>query len=300
MQNKAQLNQQYGIKDQLQFTQDVDGFVMVDISNQYASARISTYAGQVISFLPNNTAEEVLFLSDKVVYKDGKAIRGGIPVCWPWFGDDTSGFGRPSHGFVRNQPWSVLASATLTDGRTSVTLGISDSEGSRTVWPYKFKLELEVIVGQKLEVKLTTKNVGSKVFRISQALHTYFNISDVDNISVSGLDSKNYLDKIDDFNSKPQLGDVLITEETDRIYQNSPEHVALNDSGFSRTINISSSGSKTTVIWNPWSTSVGKIADLDESSFKHFVCVETANAADDTVTIEANNEHTITAVYEIS
>lgn len=299
MQNQAELNQQFGIKEQLQFNLEVEGFVMVDISNQYANARISTYAGQIVSFQPNNTKEDVLFLSDKVQYVDGKTIRGGTPICWPWFGDDTSGFGRPSHGFVRNQPWTVLASHAFADGRTSITLGITDTEGSRAVWPYTFRLELEVIVGKKLEVKLTTKNTDSREFNISQALHTYFNISDVDNISISGLDSKNYLDKLDDFNSKLQSSDVVISEETDRIYQNAPEYVILNDSGFDRAINITSSGSQTTVIWNPWSTAVTRIADLDDSSYRNFVCVETANAADDTVTIQAGSEHTITAIYEI-
>jgi len=300
MQNQAELNQQFSIEDQLQFSQEVDGFIMVDISNQYAKARVSTYAGQVISFVAHDTTEDLLFLSDNVVYEDGKAIRGGTPICWPWFGDDTSGYGRPSHGFVRNQPWTVIASQSLSDGRTSITLGLSDSEGSLTVWPYKFKLELEVIVGQTLEVKLTTTNTGSKAFTISQALHTYFNISDVDNIKVSGLDGKNYLDKLEGFKSKVQTGDVALSEETDRVFQDSPEEVFMSDSGFSRTIKIASSGSKTTVIWNPWSTSVTKIADLDESSYRNFVCVETANAADDMVTIAAGKSHTMTALYEIS
>lgn len=299
MQNQAQLNQQFGISSQLQFNQEVDGFIMVDISNDFATARVSTYAGQVVSFLPNNAVEDVLFLSDKVIYQDGKAIRGGTPICWPWFGDDTSGFGRPSHGFVRNQPWSVLKTESLADGRTSVTLGLEDTEGSRAVWPYKFKLELEVIVGQQLEVKLTTKNRDKKAFSITQALHTYFNISDVDNVSVKGLDSKSYLDKLDSFNSKRQSGSVVLSEETDRVYQQSPENVWLQDVGFERIINIKSSGSNTTVIWNPWSTSVTKIADLDDSSFRNFICVETANAADDTVTIQPSNEHTITATYNI-
>ena len=299
MQNQAQLNQQFGMTNQLQFNQEVEGFIMVDIVNQYATARVSTYGGQVISFLPNGAVEDVLFLSDKLVYQDGKALRGGTPVCWPWFGDDTSGFGRPSHGFVRNQTWTVLASHALDDGRTSITLGLSDSEASRTVWPYKFELELEVIVGKQLEVKLTTKNVGKKAFSITQALHTYFNISDVNNISITGLDNKNYLDKLEGFNSNHQSGDVLISQETDRIYQNSPKNVVLKDSGFDRAINIASEGSKTTVIWNPWSTSVTKIADLDDRRYRNFVCVETANAADDTITVSEGKEHTITAIYEI-
>jgi len=299
IQNTVELNQQFGIKDQLQFNQEVEGFVMVDISNQFANARISTYAGQVISFQPRHTEEDVLFLSDKALYQDGKAIRGGAPICWPWFGDDTSGFGRPSHGFVRNQPWSILATQSLEDGRSSVTLGLTETDSSLAVWPYQFELELEVIVGTELEIKLTTKNTGRNAFVISQALHTYFNISDVSNIAISGLDSKNYLDKLEGFKEKPQRGDVTFTEETDRVYQQAPESVWLKDKGFNRTINIKSSGSNTTVIWNPWSTSVTKITDLDESKYRNFVCIETANAADDIVTIQAKNEHVISAIYEI-
>jgi len=121
----------------------------------------------------------------------------------------------------------------------------------------------------------------------------------VNNISISGLDGKNYLDKLDDFNSKRQSGDVTISEEIDRIYQQAPESVWLKDTGFDRTINIKSLGSNTTVIWNPWLTSVTNITDLDDSSYRNFICVETANAADDMVTIQPNNEHAITAIYEI-
>jgi len=299
MQNEVELNQQFGIKQRLQFSQDVEGFVMVDISNQHAKARVSTYAGQVISFVPNDAVEDVLFLSDKVSYKLGHTIRGGIPVCWPWFGDDTSGFGRPSHGFVRNQSWRVLATHELDDGRTSITLGLTDSDSSRAVWPYKFELELEVIVGKSLELKLTTKNTGNKAFTITQALHTYFNISNAENVSVIGLNGKSYLDKLDDFNSKSQSGDVLIVEEVDRVYQQAPENVVLKDSGFNRDISITSRGSNTTVIWNPWLTSVKNISDLDENSFQNFLCVETANAADDSITIPEGMSHTIVTEYKI-
>ncbi|MDO7667262.1 MAG: D-hexose-6-phosphate mutarotase, partial [Pseudomonadota bacterium] len=100
MQNDTQLNQQFGIKDQLQFSLADNGFIMIDISNQYAKATISTYAGQIISYQPNSATEDLFFLSDKVLYQEGKSIRGGVPICWPWFGDDTSGFERPPHGFV--------------------------------------------------------------------------------------------------------------------------------------------------------------------------------------------------------
>jgi len=300
MQNLVELNKQFSLSDQLYFEQGEEGFVMINISNQYADARISSYGGQVVSYLAKDQLEDLLFLSDKTVYQHGKAIRGGIPVCWPWFGDDTSGFGRPSHGFARNQQWNVVASDALLDGRTSITLGLQDTEESRTVWPYEFELELEVIVGTSLDLKLTTKNMGAKAFTISQALHTYFNISDVTNIAVEGLDEKTYLDKLDGFNAHKQSGDVVFTQEIDRVYCQSPESVLLTDTGFNRKIMIASSGSETTVVWNPWATAIKNIADLDELSYQQFVCVETANAAADVVTVPAGSSHAITASYTIN
>lgn len=310
MQNKETLNQQFGLRNHLQFSQEDEGFVMIDISNDYAKARISAYAGQVLSFKPHTESEDVLFLSDNALYKQDKSIRGGAPVCWPCFGADTSGFGRPFHGFVRNQQWNVIASKQLTDGRTLISLGITDADirislgptyikGSLAIWPYTFKLQLDVIVGENIEISLTTHNVDNKSFEISQALHTYFNISDVSNISIQGLDGKDYLDKLSDFSSKNQVGDVVIENEIDRVYQQTSAPVFLVDKGLNRTVKVTSSGSTTTVVWNPWSKSVTKIADLDKNSYKEFLCIETANAADDVQTIPPGGSHTMTARYEV-
>ena len=299
MQSIEELNKQFGIKDCLHFTQNEAGFVMIDINNECARAQISSYAGQILSFKPHTQSEDVLFLSDKAVYRQGKAIRGGTPICWPWFGDDTSGFARPSHGFVRNQQWNVLASKQMTDGRTQVTLGLNDSKSSLAVWYYKFELVLTITVGETLEIELSTTNKDNKSFDITQALHSYFKISDVDNIVIKGLDSKDYLDKLEGFNLKNQSGDITVSEEVDRIYQYTPKHVLLVDKGLGRTIRISSSGSAATVVWNPWSTSVEKMADLDKMSYRQFVCIETANAAEDKHTIQAGETHTITAQYEV-
>lgn len=301
MQHQDQLNQQFGIKDQLQFSREGNGFVMIDITNQYATAKISTYAGQIVSYKPHNAAEDLLFLSDKVIYEDGKAIRGGIPICWPWFGDDMSGYDRPPHGFVRNQQWNIVSSEALDDGRTSVTLATSDTDMTRELWHYTFILELEIIIGSSLEVKLKTKNTDKHFFTITQALHTYFNISDVSNVLVKGLENKTYIDKLDSFSIKQQQGDITISDEVDRIYQKSPKQVTLTDSGFDRTITITSYGCDTTIVWNPWSTSASKMADLDDDSYRNFVCVETANVFTDSLTIiPAGREHIVRTVFTIS
>jgi len=301
MQNQTQLNQQFGIKDQLQFSQGDNGFVMVDISNSYAKARISTYAGQIISYRPNDEAEDLFFLSDKVQYQEGKSIRGGVPICWPWFGDDTSGFERPPHGFVRNQQWQVLSTETLEDGRTSLTLATNDSDLTRELWHYEFHLELNLIIGSDLQMTLKTKNTGKQFFTITQALHTYFKVSDVSNVLIKGLIGKPYIDKLDSFSIKQQTDDIQISHEIDRIYQKSPKQISLTDSGFNRTITIMSYGSDTTVVWNPWSSSIKNIADLDQESYRNFVCVETANVFTDSLTIiPAGREHIVTTVFSIS
>lgn len=301
MQNHTQLNQQFGIKNQLEFSLGDNGFVMIDISNQYAKATISTYAGQIVSYQPHDETEDLFFLSDKVIYQEGKAIRGGVPICWPWFGDDISGLERPPHGFVRNQQWQVKSTETLEDGRTSVVLSTADNEMTRELWHYKFNLELQFIIGSELELSLKTKNTGKEFFTITQALHTYFKVSDVSNVLIKGLDGKPYIDKLDSLSVKQQTDDISVSQEIDRIYQKSPKEVWLIDSGFNRTITISSYGSDTTVVWNPWSTSSNNIADLNLESYREFVCVETANVFTDSLTIiPAGREHIVTTVFSIS
>lgn len=301
MQNHNQLNQQFAIKDQLQFSLGDNGFVMIDISNQYAKARISTYAAQIVSYQPNDATEDLFFLSDKVQYQEGKAIRGGIPICWPWFGDDTSGYERPAHGFVRNQQWHVLSTESLEDGRTSVILATSDNDMTRELWHYQFNLELQLIIGPSLEVTLKTKNTGKQFFTITQALHTYFKVSDVSNVLIKGLNGKSYIDKLDSFAIKQQTDDIMVSDQIDRIYRKSPQQISFTDSGFNRTITILSYGSDTTVVWNPWSTSVSNIADLDKDSYRNFVCIETANVFSDSLTIiPAGREHVVTTVFSIS
>jgi len=299
MQNIDTLNGQFGIKGQLQFIED-SGFIMVDINNKHAKARISTYAGQVISFQPHTQQNDLIFLSENAVYQTGKAIRGGAPICWPWFGDDTSGYGRPSHGFMRNQQWQVMASNLDLNGITTLVLGASSTDETKAVWPYDFNLILEIKVGKSLELKLTTLNTGNEELTITQAFHTYFKISDVAQITVSGLDGKKYLDKLEGFSESLQTGDVTVSEEIDRVFQAVDNDIYLIDKGFDRKITFSVTGCKTTVIWNPWTTVSSRMTDLDNDDYRRFVCVETANTAKDSVTIAAGKEHSLSVSYAIT
>jgi len=294
-----QLNEQFGINQHLHFELESDGFVMAVLSNKFGSAKVSVYGGQVVSYLPTEAKQDIFFLSEKNNYSPGKAIRGGIPICWPWFGDDVSGYGRPSHGFARNQHWQVSETGINDDGGIYLSLVLTDTESSLVVWPYPFNLLLKVSLTDSLEVALSTTNTGDKPFEFSQALHSYFKVSDITNIVVEGLASKRYLDKLDGFSEKTQSEDVTVSQEIDRIYQDAPRQVFMKDSGHDSKLEITSTGSKTTVIWNPWQEKIKDFSDLNKDNFRDFICIETANAAKDMVNLAAGESHTITASYKL-
>ena len=294
----AQLNEQFGTQNQINFELE-NGFIMMNIVNQYASAKISIYGGQVLSYLPHGQTEDLLYLSKKAIYQQGKAIRGGIPICWPWFADDTSGYGRPAHGFARNQQWKVLATMENIDGSTVVTLGLYDTDDSVAVWPYKFELKLDITVSEKLEIKLTTKNTGRKSFEITQALHAYLNVGNINNLTIANLNGISYVDKTDNFVHKTQVGDVVITAETDRVYQSSPEELIVDDLDINRKIVMESRGCNTAVIWNPWKNTAESMVDLQDEDYKVFIGVEAANADGDVIMIPAGGIHCLQASYSI-
>lgn len=294
-----ELNSQFAIDNTLQLTRSEGDLVMIDIDNEYAKAKISPHGGQVLSFLPKGQTEDVLFLSDKALFEQGRAIRGGIPVCWPWFGDDVSGFGRPAHGFVRNMPWDILETIENNDGSTTVTLSLKSTPETLAIWPHQFELILAITVGEQLTLALTTKNTDNKELTITQALHTYLNVGDVEQVSIVGMDKVNYLDKLENYAENMQSGDITVDKETDRVYQKVPTDTTLIDNVLNRTITINSQSSNSTVIWNPWIESTAKFSDMNNDSYKQFICIETANVFDDSVTIASGASHTLTATFDV-
>jgi glucose-6-phosphate 1-epimerase len=242
----------------------------------------------------------VMFLSDKAYYQSGKAIKGGIPICWPWFGPDPEGLGRTAHGFVRNRMWNMVRSLTTTDGDTQVILGLSDTPETQAIWPQTFKLTLVVTVGESLTVELITRNQGDAPFTLTQALHTYFKVGDINQVQVLGLDGVSFLDKTDGGVKKTQNGAVTISQEVDRVYMNvTAAELVIADTIFDRRICITAQGSKTAIVWNPWVEITASMADLDDADYQRFICVETANAADDVVTIAPGSEARLVANYRV-
>jgi len=294
-----QLNNDYAIAGQLEFVQGKGGFAMARIDNGKGRSLVSVYAGQVLSFQPAKQAHDLLFLSDAAYYQAGKAIKGGIPVCWPWFGSDPEERGRAAHGFVRNRPWMVRATEALTDGDTRITLGLVDSAETRGIWPNAFDLSLQVTVGDGLRVELITRNTGEQPFTISQALHTYFNVGAIDQVQVLGLEDTDYLDKAGDGGRHTQAGAVRFDREVDRIYLDAQPGLVIDDAAFGRRIKITATGSHTAVVWNPWVDISASMGDLRDDDYQRFVCVETANAATDTIEVKPGGACCLGAEYRI-
>lgn len=242
--------------------------------------------------------QDLLFVSDSAYYQQGKAIKGGVPVCWPWFGPDPEGKGRPAHGFVRNRQWEVRSTTESDDG-IKVILGVSVNEQTRNMWPKEFDLSIEIIVGASLEIALITRNPGNHPITITQALHTYFAVGDIAKVEVLGLESRTFIDKLDNDRQKTQKASVKIESETDRIYLDVESPLKISDQSLGRSININSTGAKSSVVWNPWEETAARMADLGNNDYQHMLCVETTNAGPDQVTVESGSEYRLVANFSI-
>ncbi|MGD8843440.1 MAG: D-hexose-6-phosphate mutarotase [Gammaproteobacteria bacterium] len=297
--NLQQLNTRFAIKGQLAVVAGEGGFPCIEVSNRHARARVSVYGGQVLSFRPLDVSEDLLFVSTASQYREGKAIRGGIPVCWPWFGADPEDLGRPSHGLVRNRLWRVLETDALPDGETRIVLGTGDSDDTRAMWPHAFDLRLQITVGSTLGLALVTRNTGDKPFRLTQALHTYFRVADIDRVRVLGLEDTAYIDKTSGGKRNIQSGATTVDTEVDRIYTDVRRELLMVDQGLDRRVRITATGSRTAVVWNPWKHVAEKMADLEAADYRRFICVETANAADEVIEIAPGGEYHLGTHYRI-
>lgn len=297
--NIEQLNSDFGLAGQLRFVEGKGGFPMGEVDNGLARARISLYGGQLLSFQPAEEPEDLMFLSERAYYQEGKAIKGGVPLCWPWFGADPEGLGRPAHGFMRNRHWNVQGAEVLADGATRLRLGVVDTEETRGIWPHPFQLSLRVTVGNDLTLELVTTNPGSEALTVTQALHTYFKVGEIGGVRVLGLEENDYLDKVDGGAQKRQAGPVTIAGEVDRIYIGVQGDLVIDDPALERRIRIASTGSRSAVVWNPWATIAAEMADLADDDYTRMLCVETANAGSDVVSVPPHGEYRLTVRYSV-
>ncbi len=241
----------------------------------------------------------MIWLSSDTTFAKGKSIRGGIPVCWPWFGVHERNNSFPAHGFARTVLWEVVNTQNISSDETQITFRLSTNQLDNNIqkmWPQETVAEYRLTIAKTLTLELTTFNKSNEAITLGQALHTYFNVEDISNTTVYGLEGKTYLDKPDNFNSKTQNGPITINNEVDRVYLDTDDDVTIDNT--KRKIIIKKQGSNSTIVWNPWKEVADKMGDLGEDGYQQMLCVESANAADDTININAGENYTLLVSYE--
>ena len=271
-----------------------NGFPYLEISNQYAHAKIALQGAHIFAYKATDKPA-LLWLSPNATMQEGKAIRGGIPICFPWFGKHKVDSTLPQHGFARTSLWKVVNEEERVDGSTHVRLQLAQTVETRRLWAYDFEVNLDVIVGETLGLTIHISNTGTKPFEVSTALHTYLSISDIENVEVVGLDGTEYYDALTT-STQRQQGKLSIYAEIDRVYQSKQSSMKLLDKD--REIRITSEGSESLVVWNPWKEKSIAMADMSDDGYKTMLCLETANARDDSRVIEVGQTHSLSVVYE--
>lgn len=298
MTTAQQLNRQFGIGGQLSFSEDASGLIVAEIDNAQATASLCLQGAHLMTWRPKSQAVPVVWLSRDAKLAAGKSIRGGAPVCWPWFGAHAAEASYPGHGYARTVPWRVVESGSEPNGATRLTLRLVESEKTRAQWPYASKLDLTVIVGETLRMELTTENTGATDFVIGEALHTYLQIGDIGAVRVTGLDGCEYWDKAGGSALRKQSGAVGFSGETDRVYINTAAECVIEDGKLKRRIHVSKSGSLSTVVWTPWTEKAGKMGDMGQpDGWREMVCVESVNAIENVVKVPAGTRHTLIVEY---
>jgi len=271
-----------------------NGFQIIVIENQSAIAKVALQGAHLFHYQAKGKTP-LLWLSETSFFEEGESIRGGIPVCWPWFGMSKNNTTLPQHGFARISLWEYVDADETDDETTCITLQLQHSKESLVLWPYGFKLQLNITIGKTLTMSLTTENCDDKAFEITQALHTYFDISATENVTVEGLDQKRYLNALTG-KHHTQNGNIIIDREIDRVYQHVSSPLFLIDK--ERTIEITNEGSSSVVVWNPWINKCARMSAMKDDAYKNMLCIETANAFEDARTIQPNQIHTLTTTYK--
>ncbi len=290
------LNDRFAIAEHVSFRAGPGGLAAAQIANAHASAAVALLGGHVLAFQPRGH-EPVLWLSRQSRFEVGKPIRGGVPVCWPWFSAHPDDPGKPFHGFARLSLWSVTGTAVVADGATQVRLGLRDTGETRSLWPHAFELEVAVTVGTRLRVELSARNLGEEAWTCTAALHSYFSVSDVTQIAIHGLDGCDYVEA--GGGPTRQQGPVTINREVDRVYVDTTATCAIEDPGMGRRISVAKAGSRSTVVWNPWAEKARRLEDFGDDEYPGMVCVETANSRADVVTIAPGAKHCLAVLISV-
>jgi glucose-6-phosphate 1-epimerase len=285
------LTAEFGIAGILDFVETEHGLAKAVITLDGMEGELYLQGAHLTAWQPRG-GRPVLFTSPNSGFAPGTAIRGGIPIIFPWFGPSRHASAAPQHGVARTAPWHL--DGVETAGRESLTLtfSLSDSDVGSPFWPEPFRATYTVVLAQSLSLRLAVQNRATHPIIFEEALHTYFAISDITNIAIFGLAGTTYIDKTDAARRKQQTaGLVTITAETDSVYLDTPGQCSIEDRGWRRRVVIKKDAAASSVVWNPWAEKAAAMADLGDNAWRGMVCVETGNIADDEVGLAADGEH---------
>ncbi len=270
---------------------------------RYADAElvISQQGAQVLSYQQADQPP-LIWLSEQATYQRGQSVRGGVPVCWPWFGDLSRNppavqalLAEPSqapfHGGVRTLDWQLQLLAPDADG---ISLEFRcPAPASAANWPAALQLALHIRLDQRLHIRLISHNRGDLPLTISQALHSYFAVSDIRQVEVAELADCRYIETLEDWQVRQQTGPLRFNGETDRIYQGLPNRLTIRDPGWQRRVCLETHGSRSAVLWNPWSDKALRLSGFAADAWQRMLCIETANVWDDCVQLAGGASHSL-------
>jgi glucose-6-phosphate 1-epimerase len=293
----AELDRQLGIPGVARVSEGYSGLARVQITGDLGEGEMYLHGAHVTSWKPAGNAE-VLFVSSKSRWEEGQAIRGGIPICFPWFRGKLDDPHAPAHGFVRTKLWQ-LESIIENENGVAVTMFTQSDEHTQKWWPGEFRLVDRVTFGSELRLELVCRNTGTTPFRFEEALHTYNRIANIQDVRLQGLDGVSYLDNTESNKKKTQRGDVVIASSTDSAYCNIQNEVDLLDANKKRRIRLRKENSLSTVVWNPWSEGAARLQDLGDGEWRQFLCVEASNILDAAINLAPGQEQRMAAVLTV-
>jgi len=273
------------------------GLRKVRITSPACAGEMYVHGAHITSWRPAGE-EEVLFVSRQSRWEDGHAIRGGIPVCFPWFAHKADNPEAPDHGFVRTKAWQLDSIADVA-GTIIVSMSTESDEATKKWWPADFRSVLRAAFGKELSVELMVTNTGRTSLRFEEALHAYFRVGNIEVTRARIPDALRYIDKTDAHRTKTQLGDIVIASETDRVYLDTRDEIELEDPVLERRLRVAKENSRTTVAWNPWKEKAHSLSDFGDDEWAQMICVEPSNVSDFAVDLAPGQQHTMKALVRV-
>ncbi len=284
------LKHQFQHNPNIEFLYSADELIQITVKSVFSTAIIHLQGAHVSLFQPNNQPN-VLWLSPTVIYKKATSIRGGIPICWPWFGPHSSDSSKPAHGFARVSQFDVDKISECPNGEIEVQLKLESNKKTKALWPVNFVLLVKITIGKSLTVSLMSQVDEDQPVKLTEAIHSYFAVNDIKNTTLKNLENTEYFDAIAQQTHVQTSNNLTFTKETDRIYKN-PNDQLLICSNNKNLVALEQQGANSTVVWNPWSEKVKSMVDFPNNAYQNMLCVEAANTGLETF-ITKKQQHVI-------